>query len=208
MQQCSIDANCNKLFEKLSREPLPIFYTLLFMLIKPDCTLPKPVSQLDFDFNRILHASFVENDNPALAKTLYCTEDGKTISALDRLNEMWYALFSGFDSDGLGNKPLLLSNTARTTQTPIQSNQLAKLMSSSWDRFLRNFPNPESIYDCQDQMTETAKRTGRRGRAMCTSCRHTKRGGGDSGICLECTGRCSECWRLLRNGDCVACELR
>lgn len=87
------DSDLSKNFQK---EPLPIFHALLLMLVNPRWIPRGSSGSLDFDFQRMLESAFTEKDNPYLANTFYQHEDGEKFSALDRLNHLWYLMFSGF----------------------------------------------------------------------------------------------------------------
>lgn len=141
----------NTLFAALSQEPLPIFPTLLFMLVKPEY-LPRPnrVSS-SIDFNRMLHTAFMEEDNTTLARTLYRTSDGQTISALDRVNETWSSMFSGFvpeqfDLEFVASIPGSIPHSPVHPAPTLSLDDNAKSMSFSRQQFLEIIPNPESIH--------------------------------------------------------------
>jgi len=164
----------NTLFAALSREPLPIFHALLFMLVKPEY-LPRPnrISS-SIDFNRMLHAAFMEEDNTTLARTFYRTSDGQTISALDRVNETWSSMFSGFvpeqfDAEFVASIPGSILHSPVHPAPIVSLDDNAKSMSFSRQQFLEIIPNPESIH-------AYPKRFGRSGRSgKCEKCERMRR---------------------------------
>jgi len=69
------------------------------MLVNPRWIPHDPSDDLGpclHEFKRMLHSAFTAKDNPYLANTFYEYEDGERFSALDRLNYLWYLMFSGF----------------------------------------------------------------------------------------------------------------
>jgi hypothetical protein len=53
----------------------------------------------ELNFERTLQSAFTEKDNPYLASVCYHNEGAESFNALDRLNHLWYLMFSGFTSD-------------------------------------------------------------------------------------------------------------
>ena len=101
VQPESIGYSESDLGQTFKKEPLPIFHALVLMLVNPQF-VPRGASHFtDFNFQRMLESAFTENDNPYLANTFYQYEDGEKFSALDRLNHLWYLMFSGFTLDDL-----------------------------------------------------------------------------------------------------------
>ena len=89
----------NELSEICLQEPLPIFHALLMILVNPRW-IPRDLgAPSDFNFERTLQSAFTEKDNPYLASVCYHNEGSESFNALDRLNHLWYLMFSGFTPD-------------------------------------------------------------------------------------------------------------
>jgi hypothetical protein len=82
------------LSETIQMEPLPIFHALLMILVDP-----RRICQNPSTFHHTLQSAFTVADNPCLATTLYPSDGGENFSALDRVNYIWYLMFSGFAFD-------------------------------------------------------------------------------------------------------------
>jgi hypothetical protein len=87
----------NELAEFCRQEPLPIFHALLMILVNPRWISRD--APADFNFERTLQSAFIEKDNPYLASVCYRNEGAESFNALDRLNHLWYLMFSGFTPD-------------------------------------------------------------------------------------------------------------
>jgi hypothetical protein len=85
------------LSETIQTEPLPLFHALLMILVdhRRICRNPSNSSTS----HHTLQSAFTATDNPYLASTLYQCEGSENFSALDRLNYLWYLMFSGFAFD-------------------------------------------------------------------------------------------------------------
>jgi hypothetical protein len=137
------------------------------MLVNPRWIRRNPHDSYDFDFERILQSAFTAKDNPYLANTFYQYGDGEMFSALDRVNYLWYLMFSGF-APGEPENQILLSSDEPSPFAPDKSEDHAKIdlscvavaevqlanpmriqqkrLKFSWDRFLANLPNPNMIF--------------------------------------------------------------